>query len=440
MWSTYSNSGVIATNFEKKGVETMVLIDLLGIASGITYLVIVLVMIYRAGTVLDALYCSHCGQYMQLEWHKNRLLRKLFRYYRRCPHIQCPGVHPPSIREKLINATIILTVIGVPFYFLFFRGTLELEQINTWFSDVVIFMCIIVFIILNIHLYRAGIILNPLYCSYCGQHRELLSFTNRVLRKILKHKYHCLNTQCRGIQHPTLAHKIVDLGIFMFNLWVVSYVFLLRIKAVQANSDIFTIDLVTILLGCLAILVVWRYYNRLMTEHKEPSDELIDVMTEHAFNTYEKGMKAHIDRSTATVSAKQLVPGKTESWSAFIKRAGVTDKAVMAPAVEASRSATIEGQTWHKDENGFPVLEYNDEDDHSSDPWKGKKQVFCPLCGEKIPMTRYDLRVSFNPDGLPGKIWITGACASCIFSGNITTAEVNRSYYENKIKHYSHEI
>lgn len=257
----------------------MNLIELLGIASGITYLVIFLVMVYRVGAVLDALYCSHCGHYMKLESHKNRILRKLFRYYRRCATSQCPGINPPSIREKLISATTILTFIGVPFYFLIFRGTLELEQINTWFSDVIIFTCIILFIILNIHLYRAGIIFNPMYCSDCGQLRKLLPFTNRVLRKILKHKNSCPNIQCRGIQHPTLAQKTVTFGIFTFNLWVVSYVFLFRIKAIQANSDILTIDLVTILLGCLAILVVWRYYNRLMTEHKEPELDQLQLKT-----------------------------------------------------------------------------------------------------------------------------------------------------------------
>lgn len=74
------------------------------------------------------------------------------------------------------------------------------------------------------------------------------------------------------------------------------------------------------------------------------------------------------------------------------------------------------------------------------DPFKHKKQIYCPLCGKKVPMNRFSTDVKKDWDGMPTNIFATFACANCPASGKIHTEEVNRSYYENKIPHYYHMI
>lgn len=75
-------------------------------------------------------YCTYCGQKFQVKKHQNKVIHWFLGFRFLCPDHACLANERKTMRTVILNATMIVSLIWLPFYILIMRGALVRETIS----------------------------------------------------------------------------------------------------------------------------------------------------------------------------------------------------------------------------------------------------------------------------------------------------------------------
>lgn len=92
-------------------------------------------------------YCAYCGQKLQVKKHQNKVIHWFIGFRFLCPDHACLANERKTIRTLLLNATQIVSLVWLPFYFLLMRGAVIREAEISVSSIDTISMVLFVFLV-----------------------------------------------------------------------------------------------------------------------------------------------------------------------------------------------------------------------------------------------------------------------------------------------------